>query len=342
MAAGGVGAPAAAAAPATATDPANEPPEQTAARQLFRLGLETPAGYKPPPRAQVLATQMLGQANRILQTCQGGATGNCLAQLSALDPMTGATLTNVLNSKEGIPETLGQGGARGPSAYGELIRQFAMKVNPNWSSSNFKQLQEYKPGGKVYGQIQAANRLAEAGAQVLDAARKIGISTLPPANVIREWMAGNVTGTGDWARLYSAFRIYTTMVSQLALGGVARTTYINQMMNHVRIEGPKAVLAGMQVDANDAVGALSSLVSTYHQLAPGRSLPPGLEPDNVEILNALTTSLNTNTGTFPGLKKIPRRLTPGHAGQTLDVTPSPAAGTDGGGDSGGWSITPVQ
>jgi hypothetical protein len=134
--------------------------------------------------------------------------------------------------------------------------------------------------------------------------------------------------------------MYATMVSQLALGGVARTTYINQLMNHIRIEGPKGVLAAMQGDANDALGALSSINDRWKQIQPGRKLP-GLSDENAEIMNIIANNLDVNTGKI-NLKKVPRRLTRGHAGMTLDTTPSPTFGTDGGSDSGGWSITPVQ
>jgi hypothetical protein len=263
-----------------------------------------------------------------------------MAQLSALDPSSGATLTNVLNASEGIPEQLGQGGARGPSAYGELIRQFALKINPQWSANNYKISTDYKPGGKVYGQLQATARLAAAGAQVLDAARAIGINSKPPANVVREWYAGHVSGTGEWARLYNNWRIYASMVSQIALGGVARTTYIQQLMNHVRIEGPKAVLAAMQGDANDALGAISSLNDTWKRVQPGRALP-GVSRDDIDVMNAIANNMNSDTGTF-NTPKIPRRLVRGHAGTTIDVTPSPAFGTNQGAGDGGWSITPVD
>lgn len=221
-------------------------------------------------------------------------------ELTKISPAYAADLDNFLHYRGG-PSTAGLGGGSRQTEYWSTLRDLARKVNPNWSQSTFKAVQDFEDDARkptsVQQRVQTTSQAGEQILKDLDAIqKKYGLKADTSLANLKGKFA--LDPKGLYGALYSDWLNYQQDIQVLTTGSPS-VTEVKMAENQVPWYGNAAsyrnVVKHHMGVADARIQGLKSLWNSYQTDRP----MPGLNPVAEKRLDDIKR-MEPVHGLFPG------------------------------------------
>lgn len=246
------------------------------------------------------AVQMEVAINHILDA-QGLSPDEKLRAIEQIHPGLAAHARQVIAGGEALPRST-------QSRYNQILEQIVPRVDPSFTGQRYPFIQkiygDYTPGGYAGRNIQSANRLAQAAAEVVKAARALPDGPIP-VNKWNQFLAGKFTGAPAYTNFFIAWRDYSMEQVRLARGGQGAEGDIRANIEAVPPSASKPqIFQGLQIQTRVALSSVDGFRRYWRQMIGDRPMPGENEAAN-EIFGAIDR-LNPLTGELTG--NVPEAL----------------------------------
>jgi hypothetical protein len=237
------------------------------------------------------AVQMEVAINHILDA-PGLTPDEKMRAISQIHPGMAAQAREIIAGGEALPRATN-------NRYNQLLAQVVPRVDPSFSQQRFPQLQkiygDYTPGGYAGRNIQSANRLAQAAAEVVKAARALPDGPIP-VNRWNEFIAGHFTGAPAYRNFFIAWRDYSMEQVRLARGGQGAEGDIRANIEAVPPSASKpTIFQTLKIQTRVATSSIRGFRNYWRQMVPGNKPMPGEDPEVNAVFDAINR-MNPETG----------------------------------------------
>jgi hypothetical protein len=292
--------------------------------ETIQLGRQAYHGDFDPKELKATRGLVEGVASDLRQSVEKIASGPGDAQtkldrIEKLDPTTGDKLKGLLDYSLDPEKDL-------PAAHQarENLTTLAHSINPNWKSSTFAIVKKYHDANTSEGlRVQRVSSLDGALWSLNNVLGRLPEGEKVPANVMKAWIAGHLSGDPKWDELYTSIRNIAQDTIAIETGsGRPAVTLVNDMLKHMlATNSPTSIRSQAIIDMRTAYGQVVTLRDQFRSETgdPNAQLPFLGRDVNDKFLAYMRQ--NPHTGEMPsdapqsllavGKKLNPKDMPPG-------------------------------
>lgn len=215
-----------------------------------------------------------------------------LDAVNALDPSYAGTLKQIATNNADVTNMGGRG--QTGTQWREAMSTLAQRVNPDWNTGQFKQIQEYgKPDGKIALSFSRVGTMANAGRQVLEDLANIPKDDNALSAALTAWLSptGGTLVNPAYSTLFNDWMRYMMDANVVSTGASLEGETMALVHNIPWYATREKFRQALMHDAANASHRVDYLRNQWKQIGGElRGPPTGYVPQDQADLNDLATN----------------------------------------------------